>query len=348
MNNGVTIVARKLNKVGTKFIISNYQIVNGCQTSHVIFHLKEKIDRNIYIPIKLIITDNYEITSGIIRATNRQTEVKSEAFEILSPFHKKLEEFYNAMRSKYNIPIFYERRNRQFEGISIERKNVITLSNQISSFIAMFLDEPHSSSQRYYGELLKLYKSKMFDESHNLHPYFISGFCLQKLEQFFQESIINKKYCRFKYHIMMMFKYKCNKNKFPQLNSKEAVKICDRMLEIILEDTKFLQIVNLCIDDLQKKIGEWTGPVRNCHQTSLFTEFLLMGIQKTTYPSGKISYYNASRGYGFISTSELNDIFFHISEYRKTIKDEPSIGDSINFDIVDGDNGKKAINIVKQ
>lgn len=36
MNNGVTIIAKTLRSTGNKFYIENYQIVNGCQTSHVL------------------------------------------------------------------------------------------------------------------------------------------------------------------------------------------------------------------------------------------------------------------------------------------------------------------------
>jgi hypothetical protein len=33
LNNGVTIVAKRVNPTGDKFLIEDYQIVNGCQTS---------------------------------------------------------------------------------------------------------------------------------------------------------------------------------------------------------------------------------------------------------------------------------------------------------------------------
>jgi hypothetical protein len=42
------------------------------------------------IPIKLIVTDDYEVANQITKATNRQTEVKVEAFESLEPYHRKL------------------------------------------------------------------------------------------------------------------------------------------------------------------------------------------------------------------------------------------------------------------
>ena len=92
LNNGITIVAKSIGKVAANFRISDYQIVNGCQTSHVLHAAKNKIGPNVFEPVKLIVTNDPEITNQIIKATNRQTEVKLEAFESLTPFHRTLEE----------------------------------------------------------------------------------------------------------------------------------------------------------------------------------------------------------------------------------------------------------------
>lgn len=44
MNNGVTIVAKDITSVSTRFTLTDYQIVNGCQTSNVLFDQDEHID----------------------------------------------------------------------------------------------------------------------------------------------------------------------------------------------------------------------------------------------------------------------------------------------------------------
>lgn len=54
MNNGVTIIARNLQSTGNKFLIEDYSIVNGCQTSHVIFDQRERVDDSVIIPLRLI------------------------------------------------------------------------------------------------------------------------------------------------------------------------------------------------------------------------------------------------------------------------------------------------------
>jgi hypothetical protein len=45
---------------------------------------------------------------------------------------------------------------------------------QVKCFVAMFLNDPHST-HRYYGELLDANRSKMFLPSHSPLPYFLSG-----------------------------------------------------------------------------------------------------------------------------------------------------------------------------
>jgi hypothetical protein len=80
LNNGVTIVAKSIQKTGSVFTIRDFQIVNGCQTSHILHDKKASLDNSIYLPIKLIVTNDEEVTNRIIKATNRQTEVKTEAF----------------------------------------------------------------------------------------------------------------------------------------------------------------------------------------------------------------------------------------------------------------------------
>jgi hypothetical protein len=93
LNNGITIVARSIFKVGSMFRLRDYQIVNGCQTSHILF-LNGPADGNVFVPVKLIVTDNSDVTNLIIKGTKRQTEVKLEALESLTPFQKELEEFF--------------------------------------------------------------------------------------------------------------------------------------------------------------------------------------------------------------------------------------------------------------
>ena len=161
LNNDITIIARSINRTGDNIRISDFQIVNGCQTTHIIFQNKELIGADIFVPCKIVATDDSLVVNEVIKATNRQTAVLPEALESLSLFHRDLEDFYRTREEKRNPAdrIYYERRSKQYAMDNIKPSNIVTLTGQIKSFVAMFLNEPHSQ-HRYYGELLKSYANE--------------------------------------------------------------------------------------------------------------------------------------------------------------------------------------------
>lgn len=62
---------------------------------------------------------------------------------------------------------------------------------------------------------------------------------------------------------------------------------------------------------------------------------------------GKVKWFNAEKGYGFIETTEGGDVFVHFSAIQsegfKTLEE----GQDVEFDIVEGARGPQAANVVK-
>jgi CspA family cold shock protein len=63
-------------------------------------------------------------------------------------------------------------------------------------------------------------------------------------------------------------------------------------------------------------------------------------------PEGKVKWFNTRKGYGFISASEGPDIFVHYSNITGDGYRSLSEGDTVSFDIVEGEKGLRAENVI--
>lgn len=243
LNNGITIVAKSLTLAGNKFTLFDYSIVNGCQTSHVLFDSRG-IDgiTNMSIPIRLIITTDEEIRNEIIRATNNQTQVKPEELEALSDFQKVLEMYYNT--TKEDLQLFYERRSKQFNNIpTVIKTRIITVPIQIKSFAAMFLEEPHLVS-RFYGRIIEYLGKKIFAKDHKPIVYYTSALTYFRLDQLFRYHSFDPKYKKCRYHILMILPYMIKNIPRPDYNSHKIDAYCNNILKELETTEKSIALFN--------------------------------------------------------------------------------------------------------
>lgn len=286
LNNGVTIVAKSINPIGDNFTLSDFQIVNGCQTSHVLFDNRDFLkESKASIPIKLIVTDDYEVTNQITKATNRQTEVKIEAFASLEPFHKKLEEHYNSYPKENRI--YYSRRSNQYDNSipKIPKEKIITLAAQINSFVSIFLNEPHST-HRYYGELLKAYEDKLFISSHNPDMYYVSSYTLQAVEKIFKARPLKidpfYRINKLKPHILVVLRIIICGFKYPSFSSKEMTAYTEKLHNVLLNPDRTLIAVNKAKAIIDNAIKNYKGkyPSHNIRELHRFKNFTFELIEE--------------------------------------------------------------------
>ena len=61
---------------------------------------------------------------------------------------------------------------------------------------------------------------------------------------------------------------------------------------------------------------------------------------------GTVKWFNSQKGFGFIATEDGSDIFVHYSDISADGYKALEEGDSVTFDIVDGEKGPRASNVV--
>jgi len=65
-------------------------------------------------------------------------------------------------------------------------------------------------------------------------------------------------------------------------------------------------------------------------------------------PDGKVKWFNARKGFGFIAAPDGRDVFVHYSSISGDGYKALEEGDSVTFEIVEGEKGPRAEQVVPQ
>ena len=64
--------------------------------------------------------------------------------------------------------------------------------------------------------------------------------------------------------------------------------------------------------------------------------------------TGTVKWFNAKKGYGFISDENGDDIFVHFSALNMSGFKVLEEGDKVEFEVIEGEKGPQAANVTKQ
>lgn len=96
-------------------------------------------------------------------------------------------------------------------------------------------------------------------------------------------------------------------------------------------------------------VGDLTCPTSGLRLFSLYKKYVKIGyiFRRIIMNQGKVKWFNTEKGFGFIEVEEGNDVFVHYSAIQgegfKTLEE----GQAVSFDIVEGNRGPQAANVVK-
>ena len=243
LNNGITIISKQIDKVGQKIKLSDFQIVNGCQSSHILFEEKDNISNDLNIVVKVIETTNQDVINNIIIATNKQTEVKDEAFESIKPYHRDLEDFFKAKIGNLSNPIYYERRSKEyFNDPKIKNDQIITLAALTKAYMATVLEQPQST-HRYFGELISSNDEHIFKNKGMFIKYFISSFMVNKINTLFKYKDLKSEYKPYIYHIAYIIYLKLHREKFKDDDILNILDKKDQLLFYAINACKIIAII---------------------------------------------------------------------------------------------------------
>lgn len=235
-NNGITIVTRKLQRVGPQFTLEDFQIVNGCQTSHVIAANATDENQATMIPIKIVATEDEEITRQVIIASNQQNKVDQESFWALDPIHKSIEIYFESKTGDQRL--YYERRPGQFNAIAgIEKVRIITKDLLLKNYASVFLELPNQVG-RYYKDLTPLIGKDIFSPGHEVHSYYTAAYLAYRLEYMFRNRRMGTEWKPFRFQLVMATRLILERELKLDPNKRRSQAYCNAIDAIMLDPDK--------------------------------------------------------------------------------------------------------------
>lgn len=197
-NNGVTVVAKEMNRTGDRFMLTDFQVVNGCQTSNILHYAREYVE-NVHIPFRLIVSGSEDFVSGVIVGTNKQNQVRDEQFIALSRLMKDLEEYSRSQDGE--LRLYVERRENQYRAGGIERTRIVRTRDIIKSLAAILLFRPHRAA-RDYRSIRDEFSSSLFQDGHSVSLYHAAAYANYRLDFLSRNNRIPKQDGIYKYFVL--------------------------------------------------------------------------------------------------------------------------------------------------
>lgn len=155
LNNGVTIVADKVQPAGKLLQLVSPQIVNGLQTSHEIYKRgrSKSLREGRGLLVKVIQAGDDLVKDRIIRATNSQTLLGLSSLRATDRVQREIEEHLQTHG------LYYERRKNFYYNRHIPLQNLVSIDQLGQAVMATLVQVPHVSR----GEISKIFEDDIYN-----------------------------------------------------------------------------------------------------------------------------------------------------------------------------------------
>lgn len=238
LNNGITVLASKASIAGKTITLDDVQIVNGLQTTVIIYdYLKGKSvedkDERRSILIRIIVTEDSGKRDRIIKATNFQTAIPAASLKASDPIQRDIEEFF------LQNGLYYDRRKNYYKNTGKPADKIIGIPYLAQATMAVILHMPDYARARPTS-LIKRQEDyqRVFNESLGLKIYLVCARLMKKIDNFIRNHASDyemRDKTDLKFHILMTLIAKLTGTKDYQVADVEALLEVDIQQDILDE-----------------------------------------------------------------------------------------------------------------
>lgn len=146
LNNGITILARKVGGTTTELILDDPQIVNGLQTSIEVYeHLRQSPQSpsaGRHTVVRVIESPDEALQDRIIKATNSQTKIPPQFLRATDDLQRDIEHIFRTSG------MHYDRRKNSWRKLTVKIAKVVGMTELAQAVGAVYLQEPDHSRAR--------------------------------------------------------------------------------------------------------------------------------------------------------------------------------------------------------
>ena len=163
-HNGITIVCEVLDEdlENNKITLSNYAVINGCQSMLTFFENKEKLTKNLFVPVKIIKT---KITSPLVGSityfANNQNSISIKDLRSHDSVQRALQREFKEL---FNGSVMYRRKRGEGDE---EYEEVIERDFAAQLISSVYLQEPqntHLKQQLFGSDYTRIFSRKITAE----------------------------------------------------------------------------------------------------------------------------------------------------------------------------------------
>lgn len=230
LNNGITIVSPDVQLQGNTLHLTNFQIVNGCQTSNVLFENRAALG-DVMVNIKVVETQLEDVFSELVRATNSQTKVEDTQFLSLRPVVRKVEQYFNTYEGMESR-LYLERRDRQYVGQDIPKTRIFSLHDAAKCVAAMLCNRPELAS-RYPKKMYEELTDTIFADDTKEILFYAACVTMYRFTLLVSNSTIPQNLKRFKWHMLPVVWAMVNGRDSLRLNNRQAERQAQAIIDVM-------------------------------------------------------------------------------------------------------------------
>lgn len=247
LNNGITIVSPDVVVRTNKLHIRDPQIVNGCQTSHVLFENRSSISDEMMLTVKIVEAKDEDVYTELVQATNSQSKVEGRQFLSLSPMAREIETYFNTFEGE-DGRLYFERRLRQYTGKNVPALRIIDLDTVARAFAAMYLKRPDLAF-KYPKAMYDQLGGQLFSENNKAALYYAGALVIYRIHLLTSSGVIPSTARKYKWHILPLVCAKVAGTDIPKFNSKKAETYANKIVAVFKTQSQALNDVLLeCVD----------------------------------------------------------------------------------------------------